>query len=66
MTARHDHGNTPAAWTAVTIILIGSFAGGLGLVLGSGLGFYGGLGLMAGGAAIGKVMQMVGLGKQHA
>ena len=28
----HDHGNTPAAWTGVSIVLVGFVVGGLGLV----------------------------------
>ena len=29
------HGNTPAAWTGVLVILVGFVVGGLGLVIGS-------------------------------
>ncbi|MEV4060710.1 HGxxPAAW family protein [Nonomuraea dietziae] len=66
MTARHDHGNTPAAWTAVTIVFIGSVVGGVGLVQDSPVGFGAGLAVMAMGAMIGKLMQMMGLGRQRA
>lgn len=64
--ADHDHGNTPAAWTAVTIMLIGTVVGGLGLVADSTFTFGIGLVVVAVGAAVGKIMQMMGLGKQPA
>jgi hypothetical protein len=28
-----NHGNTPAAWTAVTIVLVGFVVGGIGLMI---------------------------------
>ena len=31
----HDHGNTPAAWTAVVVALAGFVVGGIGLMVGS-------------------------------
>lgn len=64
--AARDHGNTPAAWTAVTIMLVGSVVAGLGLVGDSGLTFGIGLAAIAVGAVVGKLMQMMGLGKQPA
>lgn len=64
--AEHDHGNTPAAWTAVTIMVIGSVVSGAGLIADSTLTFGLGLAVVAAGAAVGKVMQMMGLGKQPA
>ena len=60
MTAHH--GNTPAAWTAVTIILVGFVVGGLGLVLSSWLVFWIGVALAPVGVIVGKVMQMAGMG----
>jgi hypothetical protein len=33
--AGHDHGNTPAAWTAVVVGLAGFVVGGIGLMIGS-------------------------------
>jgi hypothetical protein len=35
MSENHDHGNTPAAWTAVVVALAGFLVGGLGLMVGS-------------------------------
>lgn len=64
--SRHDHGNTPAAWTAVVIILIGFVVGGVGMVADSPVVVLAGAGVIVLGAVVGKVMQMMGLGKQIA
>lgn len=64
--SRHDHGNTPAAWTAVVMILIGFVVGGAGMVAGSPAVVLAGAGVIVLGAVVGKVMQMMGLGKQIA
>lgn len=56
------HGNTPAAWTAVVIILLGFFVGGIGMVIGSELWFWVGVALWPVGAIAGKVMQRMGMG----
>ena len=58
----HDHGNTPAAWTGVSIVLVGFVVGGLGLVFENMLVF--GLGCLLGpvGALVGYVMGRMGLG----
>ena len=58
------HGNTPAAWTGVVIILVGFFVGGLGLVLGMDLMFWAGLALLPIGVIVGKIMQKMGLGAE--
>ena len=57
-----SHGNTPAAWTAVTIRFIGFLLSGLALPLELPWLFFVGLGVVALGAVVGKVMQMMGLG----
>lgn len=62
MTAHH--GNTPAAWTAVFIILIGFVAGGIGLVVGSWPLFWIGVALAPVGGIVGKVMAKMGLGAE--
>jgi hypothetical protein len=61
---RHDHGNTPAAWTFVVITLIGCTAAGLGLIWNSTGVVLTGAGIVVAGALVGKLMQMMGLGKQ--
>jgi hypothetical protein len=58
------HGNTPAAWTAVLVILVGFVVGGIGLVVGSWLTFWVGVALVPIGAIVGKVMQRMGLGAE--
>lgn len=60
------HGNTPAAWTGVTIILIGFVVGGIGLVVANMLLFWVGVALLPAGAIVGKVMQLLGLGAETA
>ena len=57
-----SHGNTPAAWTAVTIMFIGFLLSGVALPLELPWLFFVGLGVVALGAVVGKVMQMMGLG----
>ncbi len=61
MTESH-HGSTPAAWTAVTLILIGFLVGAVGLVAGNWLVFW--LAVVIGVLAcvVGKVMQAMGMG----
>jgi hypothetical protein len=59
-----DHGNTPAAWTAVIIIMLGFLAGGVAIVIGEPLWAAGSGAIVVLGGIVGKVMQMMGLGKQ--
>lgn len=64
MATRHEHGHTPAMWTAVLIILAGIFIGAFAVaVLNWPLFWIGGVGLIVLGLIVGKVMQMMGLGK---
>lgn len=59
------HGNTPAAWTGVTIMLIGFFVGAVGLVTGPNwLLFWIGVALQPIGVIVGKVMAMMGMGAE--
>ena len=60
------HGNTPAAWTGVTIILLGFIVGGIGLVISSMVLFWVGAALLPVGAIAGKVMAMMGMGAEPA
>lgn len=63
MTAHHDnHGSTPAAWTAVTIIMIAFLIGGIGVVVAQPWLFWAGVALVVVGLVVGKVMQMMGMG----
>ena len=58
------HGNTPAAWTGVTIMLLGFVLGGIGLVLGSWALFWVGVALQPIGVVVGKIMAMMGMGAE--
>ena len=59
----YHHGNTPAAWTAATIIMIAFVVGTLGVVLGNWPTFWVGVALVAIGGVVGLVMQRMGLGQ---
>lgn len=63
MSAEHDnHGSTPAAWTAVTIIMIAFVVGGVGILISQPWVFWAGVVLVVVGIVVGKVMQMMGMG----
>ncbi len=63
MSAEHDdHGSTPAAWTAVTIIMIAFVVGGVGVLISQPVVFWAGVVLAVVGIVVGKVMQMMGMG----
>ena len=60
------HGNTPAAWTGVFLILVGFVVAGIGLVIDSMLVFWIGVVLTPVGVVVGKIMQKMGLGAERA
>ncbi len=60
------HGNTPAAWTAVTIVLVGFVLGGLALVIDNMPLFWVGVALGPIGGVAGLVMSRMGLGAEPA
>ncbi|MEP6526166.1 MAG: HGxxPAAW family protein [Nocardioidaceae bacterium] len=61
-----QHGSTPAAWTAVTIILVAFIVGGVGLMAGPNWWvFWVGVVLLPIGAIVGKVMQAMGMGAER-
>ena len=57
-----SHGNTPAAWTAVSIMFVGFLLAGLALPFSLPWLFFVGLGVVVIGAVVGKVMSMMGMG----
>lgn len=57
------HGSTPAAWTAVTLVLVGFLLGGAGLILNNWLLFWVGAGVVAASLVVGKLLQVAGLGE---
>ncbi len=63
MSEHDNHGQTPAAWTAVGIILLAFLLGTIAVVIGNWPLFWiGGVGLTIAGAITGKVMSMAGMG----
>jgi len=56
------HGHTAAAWTAVLIMIVGFGISGIALPLALEWLFFVGLAVVALGAIVGKVMQMMGMG----
>ncbi len=56
------HGNTPAAWTGVLIILLGFTVGGVGLVIDNMLAFWIGVAMVPAGVIVGSIMSKVGMG----
>jgi uncharacterized protein DUF6704 len=62
VTMSASHGNTPAAWTAVSIMFVGFLISGLSLPLDVPWLFFVGLAVIALGAVVGKVMSMMGMG----
>jgi len=60
------HGNTPAAWTGVMIVLVGFIVGGIGLVIDTMLVFWIGVALVPAGILIGKIMSKMGMGAEPA
>lgn len=58
----HHHGSTPAAWTAVGLILLAFLVGAAGLIIPNWYVFWAGVALLVVGLVVGKVMQAMGLG----
>jgi len=58
----NSHGHTTAAWTAVAIMFVGFLISGFALPLALEWLFFVGLVVVALGAVVGKVMQMMGMG----
>jgi hypothetical protein len=64
MSEEHEnHGQTPAAWTAVSIVMLAFVIGTAGVIMGNMLVFWiGGVGLAIVGGIVGRVMSMMGMG----
>ena len=56
------HGNTPAAWTGVTMLLVGFVVAGIALMLESWLGFWIGTAVGVVGIVVGVIMSKTGHG----
>ncbi len=60
----HTHGNTPAAWTAVIIMMVSFLLGTIAVVIGNWPLFWiGGVALFVIGGIVGRVMAQMGYGK---
>lgn len=57
-----SHGNTPAAWTAVTVMFVGCLVSGVAVGVALPWLFFVGVAIVAVGAVAGKVMAMMGMG----
>ncbi|MEN9710255.1 MAG: hypothetical protein RL441_247 [Actinomycetota bacterium] len=62
-TKRSHHGNTPAAWTTVTLVFIAFCVSGTAVWVGNAVMFWVGVVISVVGAVVGKLMQMAGLGQ---
>lgn len=60
---RSHHGNTPAAWTAVTIAFVAFLVGAVGVLTANWVMFWVGVGLFVLSGVVGKVMQLAGYGQ---
>ncbi|MCG2624079.1 hypothetical protein LVY72_19510 [Arthrobacter sp. I2-34] len=56
------HGNSPAAWTCVLIMLVGSIAAAVGFIIASNPVFWGSVVVMLIGLVVGWVMKKAGYG----
>ena len=57
------HGSTPAAWTAVVIVLLGFTLGAIAMVIGPNwVLFWISVAIAVSGGLVGKVMQLLGFG----
>jgi hypothetical protein len=56
------HGNSPAAWTCVLIMIVGSIAAGIGFAMASALVFWGGVAVVFIGLIVGWIMKKAGYG----
>lgn len=62
MAPHDDHGQTPAAWTAVTIVIVAFLVGGIATVLAMPWVVAASLVLAVLGGVVGKAMAMMGMG----
>ena len=63
-THEDNHGKTPAAWTAVTVILIGSVISAIAVLLARPLFFWIGIAIVAAGGIAGLVLRSAGFGQE--
>lgn len=59
-----EHGHTVAMWTAVAIAMLGFLIGCIGVVIATPMGFWIGVALLPVAGIAGKVLALMGYGKQ--
>lgn len=59
-----EHGNTPAAWTAVTIIFLGCVVAGWAVIAGSALIGGAAVAIIVAGGVVGQAMRVMGAGQR--
>jgi Family of unknown function (DUF6704) len=64
-TMSDNHGKTPAAWTAVSVMFVGFCIAGIAFIVPQHWLFWVGMGIVVLGAVVGKVMSMMGMGQQQ-
>ena len=62
-TKRSHHGNTPAAWTTVILVIIAFAVSGTAVWVGNAVMFWVGVGISVVAVIVGKIMQMAGYGQ---
>ncbi len=60
-----NHGNSIAAWSAVTIVMVASCVGAIGVLISAPWLFWVGVALIVVGVAAGKVLAMMGFGMKR-
>lgn len=60
-----NHGNSIAAWSAVTIVMVASCIGAIGVLISAPWLFWVGVALIVVGVAAGKVLAMMGFGMKR-
>lgn len=60
---RSHHGNTPAAWTTVILVILAFAVSGIAIWVGSAFMFWAGVLIAVVAVVVGKLMQMAGLGQ---
>ena len=56
------HGNTPAAWTCVLIMIVGAAVSSVAYIMASYVGFFAGIAVMLVGLLVGFIMRKAGYG----
>ena len=62
-TKRSHHGNTPAAWTTVILVILAFAVSGTAVWVGNAVMFWAGVVIAVVAVVVGKLMQMAGLGQ---